>query len=267
MLVVRIGYPSANGAPKKAYFADGGIHAREWVSPTIVTYAINELLNNRATHEELLRSVDFYFLPNANPDGYEYTRQSGGDRMWRKTRSNNGNNNCLGVDPNRNFNVAFGGDGTSPNLCSEIYKGPKAFSEPETKAMSDFINNRASADWRVYNAFHSYAQMILTPWGYTYSLPADYSDLKSLGNQAATAIKASAGKIYEVGSVTELLSPGAGGSDDWAKGSGNFKYSYTLEVRDTGAYGFLLPANQILPTARENFAAILVQANFIKNSA
>ncbi len=33
-----------------------------------------------------------------------------------------------------------------------------------------------------------------------------------------------------------------GGSDDWAKGVAGIKYSYTLELRDEGRYGFELPA-------------------------
>jgi len=60
-----------------------------------------------------------------------------------------------------------------------------------------------------------------------------------------------------------LCSPGAGGSDDWAKGLGGFKYSYTVEVRDTGRYGFLLPKEQIIPTAEETWAALQVMARFI----
>lgn len=47
--------------------------------------------------------------------------------------------------------------------------------------------------------------MILTPWGYTYDLPEDYSDLKSLGLAAAEALTAVHGTDYEVGSVTEIL--------------------------------------------------------------
>lgn len=34
----------------------------------------------------------------------------------------------------------------------------------------------------------------------------------------------------------------SGGSDDWAKGSAGVKYSYTVEMRDTGTFGFELPA-------------------------
>lgn len=37
---------------------------------------------------------------------------------------------------------------------------------------------------------------------------------------------------------------------DWAYDSG-IKYSFSFEARDTGRYGFLLPAVQIIPTAQE----------------
>ena len=33
-----------------------------------------------------------------------------------------------------------------------------------------------------------------------------------------------------------------GGSDDWAKGGAGVKFSYTVELPDTGKHGFILPA-------------------------
>lgn len=48
----------------------------------------------------------------------------------------------------------------------------------------------------------------------------------------------------------------SGSSDDWAKGVAGIKYAYTVELRDRGTYGFLLPATQIVPTAREIWAGI-----------
>ena len=47
-----------------------------------------------------------------------------------------------------------------------------------------------------------------------------------------------------------------GGSDDWARGSAGIKYTYTIELRDKGYYGFILPAQYIIPTAREALAAV-----------
>lgn len=47
-----------------------------------------------------------------------------------------------------------------------------------------------------------------------------------------------------------------GSSDDWAKGIAKIKYSYTIELRDTGRHGFILPASQIKISGKEAFAAI-----------
>lgn len=61
----------------------------------------------------------------------------------------------------------------------------------------------------------------------------------------------------------EFKGPGAGGSDDWAKGSEIFKYVQTVEVRDTGRYGFILPPDQIKDCASETWEAIKATSRFI----
>jgi murein tripeptide amidase MpaA len=67
-------------------WVDGGIHAREWITPAVVTFMIRQLVEARNPEEsDLLEKLDWYFLPLVNPDGYEYTRST--DRLWRKTRS------------------------------------------------------------------------------------------------------------------------------------------------------------------------------------
>jgi hypothetical protein len=47
-----------------------------------------------------------------------------------------------------------------------------------------------------------------------------------------------------------------GSSIDWVKGAAGVKYAYTLELRDSGRYGFLLPAKQILPSGKETWVAL-----------
>jgi hypothetical protein len=70
------------------------------------------------------------------------------------------------------------GPGTSNDKCSDLYHGPSAFSEPETKAASDYI--AANKDViKAYLDIHSYSQLVLLPWGYTTSKPDDYNDLVS----------------------------------------------------------------------------------------
>lgn len=48
----------------------------------------------------------------------------------------------------------------------------------------------------------------------------------------------------------------AGSAKDWVYGSMGIKYAFVFELRDTGDKGFLLPKEQIIPTAEETFAAI-----------
>lgn len=52
-----------------------------------------------------------------------------------------------------------------------------------------------------------------------------------------------------------------GGSFDWAKGVAAIKYSYTLELRDLGKHGFLLPESEILPSGEETWQAMLTLAS------
>ena len=77
-----------------------------------------------------------------------------------------------------------------------------------------------------------------------------------VANNAAGALEKHYGTKYRVGATPELLYPAAGGSFDWAKEVAGIKYSYGFELRDTGRFGFLLPASQIIPTGEETFSAV-----------
>ena len=51
------------GGRKNAIFVDGGIHAREWISPAFVTWLINELVENYAAHPRYLDNIDWNIMP------------------------------------------------------------------------------------------------------------------------------------------------------------------------------------------------------------
>jgi len=179
--------------------------------------------------------------------------------MWRKTRSVNADSDCYGCDPNRNFAFHFGGESTSSNPCSDIFKGAEAFSEPETRAVRDTVKKlQGERVVHAYYTIHSYSQLWLLSWGYTQgSYPVDYPQLLEWGQKSVAAIRGVHQKSYRAGQGADILYGVGGASDDWAKNEG-IKYVATLEVRDTGAYGFLLPPNQIIPTAEEIWAGIQV---------
>ena len=88
------------------YFKDGGIHAREWISPATVSGILRDILDNtNTTFSSLLNSLDIYLLPLLNPDGYEYSRTK--DRLWRKVTTQTGllstqQTNILNISPSGN---------------------------------------------------------------------------------------------------------------------------------------------------------------------
>uniref|UniRef100_A0A915EMU1 Peptidase M14 carboxypeptidase A domain-containing protein n=1 Tax=Ditylenchus dipsaci TaxID=166011 RepID=A0A915EMU1_9BILA len=123
--------------------------------------------------------MDIYILPVLNPDGYEFTWRH--ERLWRKTRSgprkgkrfvlleelDHSNHlvqhqteieaHCYGADANRNFDFDFNGIGSSELPCSDTFSGPFAFSEPESKAVADFLEaNKESI--QVFVDVHSYSE-------------------------------------------------------------------------------------------------------------
>ncbi|XP_036343963.1 carboxypeptidase B [Rhagoletis pomonella] len=244
----------SNGNPgNPGIWIDGGMHAREWISPATVTFIANQLVEGWDDMPEYMRNVNWYIHAVANPDGYEYTHTT--DRLWRKNMRSHGRQ-CPGVDLNRNFGYKWGGKGTSANPCSQTYRGSKAFSEPETFYISKFISNYPRDTFHAYLSFHSYGQYILYPWGYDYHLTSDKSDLDRVARQAGTTITKQSGGKYTIGSSATTLYPAAGGSDDWAKGFVGIKYSYTIEMGDTGRYGFVLPASHIESNGRDGYTFV-----------
>lgn len=60
------------------------------------------------------------------------------------------------------------------------------------------------------------------------------------------ALKEVHGKEFEPMNSGDFY-PAAGASDDWYKGVLNARFVYTVELRDTGFHGFVLPPDQIRP--------------------
>jgi hypothetical protein len=94
-------------------------------------------------------------------------------------------------------------------------------------------------------------------------VPDDHADLDRVGKEAAAKMKEIGMQDYSVGPSGSLLYPAAGGSDDWARGAMRIKYSYTVELRDSGRYGFILPAKYIDITGQESMALVDVVAKAV----
>lgn len=254
---------SGTGGPanKPAIFYTGMLHAREWISPMTMMYVIDQLVRGYGGDvavTNLLNRVKFYIIPVTNPDGYEYSWTT--ERLWRKNRRLNGNG-TYGVDLNRNFSFGWGTQGSSGIPSDLTYRGPAPFSEPESSAVRDFL--LGNPDIVTHIDFHSYSQLVLRPPG-VQGEPAppepDNSIMIEVGDGMAAEILATSGEVYISQRAIDLY-PAGGTCSDWAYNEGG-AFSWTVELRDTGFYGFVLPADQIIPTGQEIFQAVLYMADY-----
>lgn len=152
-------------------------HAREWITPEMVRRLLDEVLTsygNDPEITELVRTTEMWFIPVANPDGYDFTFTEG-QRLWRKNLRDNNENGVLdsadGVDLNRNFPTRWGYDneGSSPNPVSLTYRGPEPGSEPETQALDELF---ADITPEFLINYHSAAELLLHGIGWQVATPS-----------------------------------------------------------------------------------------------
>jgi len=232
-------------------------HAREWISVEVPFQLGKYLVENYALDSEVRRLVDaatIWIIPLVNPDGLEYSIQY--YRYWRKNRRDN-SDGSFGIDLNRNYGYQWGADndGSSPAPDSEIYRGPAAFSEPEARAVRDFFLGRRI---RALISYHSFAQSIVYPWGYT-SRPADGdAAMAAIAARMAALIQAVNGRTYSYGESSRDMYLTNGDLTDWAYGvSGIPAYTIELPPADEIHGGFFNAEADIASIFSENLPAML----------
>ena len=154
----------------------GTQHAREWITPEMVRRLMHYVLDgygNDPTLTNLVNNTELWFVPAANPDGYDWTFEPD-QRMWRKNLHDNDGDGVItpidGVDPNRNFPTKWGYDneGSSPVFANETYRGTDPASEPETQAL-DGLLRRVGFEFMIN--YHSAAELLLYGTGWQVSTP------------------------------------------------------------------------------------------------
>jgi carboxypeptidase T len=242
---LRIGGTAPDATPM---LINGTQHAREWISTMVATCVADRLIRGYDQDPAIRDFVDhteLWVVPVVNPDGYQHSWAH--DRYWRKNRRDR-----HGVDLNRNFGVAWGGDGSSGLERSEVYRGEHEFSEPETVALRDLALREQIA---LHIDFHAYGQLVLYPWGYTGKPTSDRDWFAAAGDRIASAIFAEHENRYRLMSAVELY-PASGTMSDWMYGEAG-ALSYTIELRPKGRGGFVIPPSEIRPTCDEGLAAVL----------
>ncbi|KAF9116643.1 hypothetical protein BGX27_000562 [Mortierella sp. AM989] len=227
----------------------GTQHAREWITTMVVEYLISQLLTGTDSRiPGYLTKYTFHIIPIMNPDGFVITQTT--NRMHRKNAQVT--SGCVGTDTNRNWGYKWGTGGSSSSPCAEDYKGPSAFSSPEALNVANYLKSLPKVV--SYIDFHAYSQLWMVPYGYTGTRPATYNYMNGLAVKAAAALRAVSGTSYRTGDIYNTIYQASGSSIDYAYSIG-ITAPFAVELRDTGRYGFSLPASQILPSGVETWAA------------
>jgi carboxypeptidase T len=200
-----------------------GQHAREHITVEQGLYLLDQLTSGDPRVVDLISKTEVWLVFNLNPDGSEYDWARDVPRYWRKNRQP-----PFGTDLNRNWGYRWGCCGNvSRHPRGEAYRGRRPFSAPETRALQAFVNRRGS-QLKAAIDFHSAAELVLWPFGYTRAnhtedmTAAQYRRLASLGRRMARA------NGYKPEQASDLY-PAAGELADWLWGAHRIA-AYTFEL-------------------------------------
>lgn len=231
----------------------GAHHAREHLSVEVPLRLAQRLVAQRAQPEvaRLLKGRDVYFIPLVNPDGAEYDVSGDKYHMHRKNTRPNGDGS-MGTDLNRNYAFRWGGEGASSDPGDDTYRGPAAFSEPETKAVKAFVEARPNLT--VLLSYHTFSELVLYPWGGTDETIQDQTALAAFKNMAAEM----AGMTGYRAMQSSDLYVATGDTCDWAWAErGIFAFTFELTPKSMWNGGFYPGAAAIAATVQANWRPLL----------
>jgi hypothetical protein len=241
----------------EVYF-DGGTHAREHMSVEMTLSIMHWLVDGYGVDPTITKLVDnreIWIVFNVNPDGSEYDISGGRYHLWRKNRQPTPGSSAIGTDVNRNFDYHWGCcAGSSTNPANLMYRGPRAFSAPEARAVRDFINSRVingRQQIRTMITFHTSGRLVMWPYGYTMSdIPGD-TTVTDHAVAVAMGRKMASLNRYKPEQASDLYIS-AGTTRDWAYGVHRI-FAFTFELT-VGSYP---DDSAIGPETRRNKSAVL----------
>ncbi len=260
--------PGANEGEPEVLF-DGLHHAREHLSAEMAIYVLDLLTGKYGESTDLGKRVTklvdkrrTWIVFMVNPDGLQYDLTGSPYRSWRRNRQPTPGSSKIGTDINRNYGYHFGCcGGSSGKPGAWDYRGPRAWSTPESRAMRDFIRSRVSGGRqriRTHISFHTAGEMVLWPYSYTTAdLPSDMTEL-DLRTFRAMGRAMAATNGYRARRSSALY-PTDGDLIDWTYARERiFSFTFELYPRGGRAPGRYYPADEVIgPQTRRNRDAVL----------
>jgi hypothetical protein len=197
-----------------------------------------------------------------NPDGLAYDLGGSPYRSWRKNRQPGPGGRAVGTDLNRNYGYRFGCCGASSgDPSSPYYRGPRAWSAPETRAVRDFVLSRVvdgQQRIRAHITFHASGELVLWPYGYTrLDQPPDMRpDDRRVFRTMGRAMAATNGYRAQQSSA---MYPTDGDQIDWMYGrQGIFSFTFELYPKGGGTPKHHYPPDEVIGReTRRNREAVL----------
>ncbi|UNO40177.1 M14 family metallopeptidase [Streptomyces sp. MST-110588] len=244
-------------------------HAREHLTVEMSLYLLNELTSKYGSDSRITKMLDsreVWIIPDVNPDGGAYDIATGSFRSWRKNRQPNAGSSNVGTDLNRNWDFKWGCcGGSSGSTGSETYRGPAPASAPEVKVVSDFVRGRIIGGRQQIKTaidFHTYSELVLWPYGYTYSDTAPGMTQDDRDAFATVGRKMAASNGYTPEQSSDLYITD-GSIDDWLWGNQKI-FAYTFEMFPASAsQGGFYPRDTVIAreTARNRDAVLQLLEN------
>jgi carboxypeptidase T len=237
-------------------FVNARIHAREHMTTEQALALLGWLTDGYATSSRIRHIVDsteVFIVPDVNPDGARFDLKGERYHGWRKNRQPSGG--ATGTDLNRNFGYRWGCcHGSDRWPSSNLYRGRRAFSAPETRALRALVNRR---HFVAALSFHSYGGQVLWPYGYTTAdRPSDMpmALLRTLRRLARGIATRDGYRALQASSLYVT----SGSFMDWMTGVHRIP-TLTMELgpRSRSAGGFYPRASRITPIVNANRDALL----------
>ncbi|MCK8679923.1 M14 family metallopeptidase [Streptomyces lichenis] len=239
-------------------------HAREHLTVEMALYLLREFGAGYGSDSRITNAVnnrEIWIVPDLNPDGGEYDIATGSYRSWRKNRQPNSGSSYVGTDMNRNWNFKWGCcNGSSGSTSSETYRGRAAESAPEVKVVADFVRSRTVGGKQQIKAaidFHTYSELVLWPYGYTYNDTAPGLTQDDRDAFATVGRKMAASNGYTPQQSSDLYVTD-GSIDDYLWGAQKiFAYTFEMYPRSASGGGFYPPDEVIERETSRNRDAVL----------
>ena len=228
------------GTGEKKIFINGAHHGKEWLTSILILEQIEYILKAYENNEnvegkdirKLLEYGSICFVPMINPDGVEIARKTIPNPF--KVNACQVKSNSRGVDLNKNYPAKWEYANQARSPGPRGYKGEAPFSEPETKAVEEYVKANAFESVLCY---HSAGNLVYWYYDQTDNLERDYSLAKELG--AITGYKVEGPYDAVKYHASEGDVPGSmAGMKDWFVQDYN-KPGFTVEIGSPSSSGFL----------------------------